>query len=274
VHGWIGNSRKQQMMNQLDKAVLRRFDRVIAVSAKLQRDLVAARVPADKVTLLHNAIVLENYRRTNQRGTLDAIVGRTVARPVLVSIGRLSPEKGHADLIDALAAVVARGRRISAVFAGDGPSRADLTARIQAAGLEHCVHLPGYVQQPARLLEDADLMVLPSHTEGLPNAALEAFALGVPVLATRVGGTPEVVTDGINGRLVPPRSPDRLADGIISYLDDPATWREWARRGRELVDSKFDFKTRTNKLEAIYVETLDAHAARGRQRARSAAGVA
>jgi glycosyltransferase involved in cell wall biosynthesis len=273
AHGFIGNSAKQRFMVWLDKRVMRGFDRVIAVSGKMQRDLIAAGVPASKVTLLHNAIVLEKYRRSSETGALDAVVGRTVPRPALVCIGRLSPEKGHADLVDALTKVAATGRRITAVFAGDGPSRTDLTARIAAAGLQDWIHLPGYVQQPARLLQDADLMVLPSHTEGLPNAALEAFAMEVPVLATRVGGTPEVVTDGETGRLVPPHSPESLAAGIISFLDDPATWRGFTQQARRVVETRFDFKTRTAKLEAIYDDMMHAHAAHGQQLTRSTAGV-
>jgi glycosyltransferase involved in cell wall biosynthesis len=273
AHGFIGNSGKQRFMVALDKRVMRGFDRVIAVSEKMQRDLIAAGVPGSKVTLLHNAIVLEKYRRTGETGALTAAVGRPLPRPALVSIGRLSPEKGHADLVDALAKVAATGRRISAVFAGDGPSRADLTARIQAAGLQDWIHLPGYVQQPARLLQEADLMVLPSHTEGLPNAALEAFAMEVPVLATRVGGTPEVVTDGETGRLVPARSPESLAAGIISFLDDGATWRGFTAEARRVVETRFDFKIRTSKLEAIYDEMMHAHATQGRKLTRSTAGV-
>ena len=273
AHGFISNSAKQRFMIWLDTRAMRRFDRVIAVSGKMQRDLLAAGVPASRVTVLHNAIVLENYRRTGETGALDAVVGRPLPRPALVSIGRLSPEKGHADLVDALAKVAATGRRITAVFAGDGPSRADLTARIQAAGLQDWIHLPGYVQQPARLLQEADLMVLPSHTEGLPNAALEAFAMEVPVLATRVGGTPEVVTDGETGRLVPAHSPESLAAGIISFLDDPATWRGFTRQARRVVEADFDFKSRTAKLEAIYDDMMHAHAAHGRQLTRSTAGV-
>jgi glycosyltransferase involved in cell wall biosynthesis len=271
AHGWIGNSRKGRVMVDLDKRVLRRFDRVIAVSEKMRRDLIAARVPSSKVTLLHNAIVLEKYRRTDERGALDALVGRPLSRPVLVSIGRLSQEKGHADLVDAIALVAKGGRKITAVFAGDGPSRADLEARIRAAALQDWIHLPGYVQQPWQILQEADLMVLPSHTEGLPNAALEAFALEVPVLATNVGGTPEVVTDGATGRLVPAHSPESLAAGIVSFLDDPESWRRRARQGRRLVESQFDFTTRTRKLEAIYVEMMASQAGEG-QLARSGAG--
>ena len=122
AHGWIANSRKGRLMVDLDKRVLGRFDRVIAVSGKLQRDLLDAGVPARKVTLLHNAIVLEKYRRAAGPGALEPLVGKRLPGPILVSIGRLSPEKGHADLIEALALLASRGRYVSAVFAGDGPS--------------------------------------------------------------------------------------------------------------------------------------------------------
>jgi glycosyltransferase involved in cell wall biosynthesis len=260
AHGWIANSRKGRIMVDLDKRVLSRFDRVIAVSGKLRQDLLDAGVPASRVTLLHNAIVLEKYRRTDGAGALESLVGKTLPGPVMVSIGRLSPEKGHADLIDALAIVAGRGRHVATVLAGDGPSREDLEQRIRAAGLLDWVYLPGYINQPARLLQDADLMVLPSHTEGLPNAALEALAMEVPVLATRVGGTPEVVTDGETGRLVPPRAPQEMADAILDYLNDPSKWKRWALRGRQMVEAHFDFRTRTRKLEAMYVELIGSRA--------------
>ena len=254
AHGWIGNSPKQRAMVALDKRVLRYFDRVIAVSTKIQQDLIDARVPAARINLLHNAIVLANYRRNGASGSLESLVGKALPRPVIVSIGRLSPEKGHADLVEALRLVAARGRHVSTVLAGDGPARADIIRQIQAAGLEQWVHLPGYVNEPARLLQDADLMALPSHTEGLPNAALEALAMEVPVLATNVGGTPEVVFDNETGKLVPARSPESLAAGILDFLDDTAKWKRWADQGRRMVEAQFDFNVRTKRLEALYTE--------------------
>ena len=95
-------------------------------------------------------------------------------------------------------------------------------------GLQETVHFPGYVSQPERILEETDLMVLPSHTEGLPNAALEAMAMEVPVLATRVGGTPEVVSDGETGRLVDPRSPEMLARASSSSCPTRRSGERWA----------------------------------------------
>lgn len=262
AHGWIANSRKGRFMVGLDKRVLARFDRVIAVSTKMQRDLLDAGVPSSRVTLLHNAIVLDKYRRTDGPGALEALIGHRPPGPVMVSIGRLSPEKGHADLVDALALAASRGHHLTTVLAGDGPARADVEARIRAAGLQDQVFLPGYVKEPARLLQDADLMVLPSHTEGLPNAALEALAMEVPVLATRVGGTPEVVVDGETGRLVPAHAPQALADGLVDFLQHRDRWRAWARAGRQMVEAQFDFRTRTRKLEALYVEMMESRGQR------------
>ncbi len=255
AHGWIANSPKQRAMVALDKRVMRGFDRVIAVSDRIRQDLVDAGVPPGRIALVHNAIVVENYRRTGA-GTLESIIGRPVSRPVLVSIGRLSPEKGHADLVEALRIVAVRGRQITAVLAGDGPSMSDIVARVRAAGLENSIFLPGYVKSPAQLLEVADLMVLPSHTEGLPNAALEAMIMNVPVLATEVGGTPEVVIDGETGRLVRPHQPEGLANGIIDFLDRREDWRRLADRGRRMVEERFDFNARTRKLEAIYEDLV------------------
>ena len=97
-------------------------------------------------------------------------------------------------------------------------------------------------------------MVLPSHTEGLPNAALEALAMDVPVLATAVGGTPEVITDGETGRLVPPSAPAALASAMSDFLAHRERWQQWATAGRRTVEQRFDFRARTRKMEAIYEE--------------------
>jgi glycosyltransferase involved in cell wall biosynthesis len=139
---------------------------------------------------------------------------------------------------------------------GDGPERPKLIQQINALGLQGTVHLPGYMQEPQRFLEEVDLMVLPSHTEGLPNAALEALLMEVPVLATRVGGTPEVITDGETGRLVPSHSPEALAGGILDFIADSEAWMRMARRGKDMVAANFDFLARTRKLQVIYEELM------------------
>lgn len=256
LHGWIGHGLKRRALIALDKRIVRAFDRVIAVSCQIERELLVAGVPKEKLRMLHNAIVIENYRWTGSHGALHEMIGRCVDPPVIASVGRLSAEKGHADLIEAIHLVKQAGHKISLVLIGDGPERSRLTQQINMLGLQKSVYLPGYIQEPQRLFEEIDLMVLPSHTEGLPNVALEALLMEVPVLATRVGGTPEVITDGKTGRLVSSHSPGELANGILEFLSSPESWKQMAIRGKDMVRTMFDFQARTRKLEVIYTEML------------------
>lgn len=257
LHGWIGNSWKQRALIALDRRLVPRFDAVIAVSGRIRDEAAAAGVPSDRLHLLHNAIVVERYHRTGDTGFLRQLIGRDLPSPIVVSIGRLSPEKGHADLIDALGIAAARGRCLSTVLVGDGPERSRLLEKIKSLNLEGSVHLVGHVESPERVLQEVDLMVLPSHTEGLPNAALEALVMEVPVLATNVGGTPEVVRDGDTGGLVEPRTPAALAAALIDFAIDPSKWKLMAVRGRRLVESQFDFRARTRALESLYLNTVE-----------------
>lgn len=252
LHGWIGNSTKQRLLIGLDRRLVRRFDAVIAVSRQIRDEAEASGVPVERLHVLHNAIVLERYQRSGQTGALSRLLGRELARPVIVSVGRLSREKGHADLVEAIGIAARQGHPMTAVFIGDGSERPRLEEQIAALGLRDAIHLPGYVERPDKLLEGADLAVLPSHTEGLPNAALEALALEVPVLATRVGGTPEVVHDGTTGRLVAAHAPAELAAGLMDFVRDPQAWQAMAREGRRLVERQFNFRARTEALEALY----------------------
>jgi glycosyltransferase involved in cell wall biosynthesis len=260
AHGWIGNGRKDRMMTALDKIALRVFDRVIAVSTPIRDSLRAAGVGERRLRLLHNAIVVERYQRTGQRDFLEQLLGRPLVRPVVTTIGRLSREKGHADLVAALSFVAAQGAAFSAVLVGDGPERRALEQQIDAAGLAGRIFLAGYRTETARILESSDVMVLPSHTEGLPNVALEALLMEVPVIATRVGGTPEVVVDGVTGTLVEPHAPAALAGALAAFIADPGRPVTMARAGRGRVEAEFDFKVRTRRLERIYLELMEAAA--------------
>ena len=150
----------------------------------------------------------------------------------------------------------ALGQRVSLVLAGDGSERPALEAQAAALGIADTTHFIGYVDRPQRVLEETDLMVLPSHTEGLPNAALEALAMTVPVLATAVGGTPEVVVDGETGRLVPAADPQALAREIAHFLAHRDAWREMAERGQQAVERHFDFAARTRRMEALYARLV------------------
>src|SRR5262249_26187231 len=133
-------------------------------------------------------------------------------RHIVVAAGRLSPAKGFADLIDAARLVCDANAHVCFAIFGEGWLHNELQCSVDELGLQERFVLPGFRDDPERLLPWADLFVLPSYTEGLPNVVLEASAAAVPVVATAVGGTPEVVRDGETGYLVPPRDPETLAE--------------------------------------------------------------
>ena len=255
LHGWILNNRKQRLLATVDRWVIRRHERTIAVSEGMKDKLVREGTPPEIIEVLHNCILTDRYRRNGKRGYLSGVLGHPLPGPVIGTVGRLSPEKGHKDFISAAEIVARKGYEGSFVIVGDGTEMDRLREMIASRNLESRIFLTGYLRDTVRILEDLDLMVLPSYTEGLPNVVLEALAMEVPVIATRVGGTPEVIEDGRNGILVPPASPESLAHAIGEFMENPGRLRGMVPCGRTLVETKFDFRERTRKLEAIY-ETI------------------
>ena len=164
-------------------------------------------VPAHRVEVIANGV--EPPRR-------HADPSRRPARGIVVA--NLIEYKGHADLIEALS-LLATPPPLCLV--GEGPERGRLTELIRARGLGHVVTLAGAVPDARDLFEHYEFAVLPSHGEGLPNAILEAMAAGLPVIATAVGGVPEIVSDGVTGILVPSRAPAELAAAIETVAGDP-----------------------------------------------------
>ena len=158
--------------------------------------------------------------------------------------GRLSPEKGFGVFIRAAGSIARADPDVGFVLFGDGPLRADLTRQIATEGLEGRFLMPGFRDDLDRLFPHLDLFVLPSFTEGLPNVVLEAFAAGVPAVATAVGGTPEIIEDGVSGYLVPPGNPNALASRIRDVLGDDGMRRAMARHGQEQVRGHFTFECR------------------------------
>lgn len=173
---------------------------------------------------------------------------RTAGSPdpagVVLYLGRLHPVKGADVLVEALPAVVAAVPGSRFVIAGPAaqPAERALAARLQQRvaelGLGGCVDLPGPVEDPGELLRTARLLVVPSRSEGSPNVVVEAMAAGVPVVATSVGGVPELVDPGQTGLLVPPDDPAALADAVIATLRDPAAAAARAARARQVVTDR------------------------------------
>lgn len=174
----------------------------------------------------------------------------------LLSVGRLVPMKGFDILLYALAQLRDRGRTFTCTIIGEGPERAKLEALRSKLGLVSVVELPGIMVQAdvARHMTDATLMVLPcvvapnGQSDGIPNVLMEAMASGLPVISTRVSGIPELVDDGVSGRLVDPGDAVALADAIESLLTDTDAQERFAKAGRSKVEQEFNIDREASRL--------------------------
>jgi glycosyltransferase involved in cell wall biosynthesis len=176
----------------------------------------------------------------------------------IICVGRLVHHKGHAILLEAIAELARKGVPVRAVIVGDGPKRASLerlTKRLAIA--DRVVFTGGVGQDRIRdLYAEADICCLPSFAEGIPVVLMEAMAIGLPVVTTRIMGIPELVEDGVSGLLVPPGRPTELAHAIERLIDDPAARRRMGSAGRERVVADFDVNRSAEKLSGIFRREL------------------
>lgn len=252
AHGWIANELRGKVKAWLDRVLLRRFDRVIVVSHAVRRRLPRWWVGDRRARVIHNALPFEAF----ERGTAPAVRRAPAsAGPVrLLAVGRLSPEKGFDLLLAAVAEIAQDFPAIELSIAGTGALADALAAQASGLGLINKVKMLGYVNDMKDIYDRTDLVVQSSLTEGLPNVILEVAYLGVPVVATDVGGTREVIEHGVSGWLVRPGSAAEIAAGIRRFLAQPAQFLEMARRGRQRVVDEFSFDARTERQMALYEE--------------------
>ncbi len=194
-----------------------------------------------------------SLREPSRRWTLP--FPRTPA--VILYVANLFPYKGHLDLVEAAAAVTARFPKAHFLLAGrEEGTGGQVRRRIEELGLQEQVRLLGPRDDVPALMAAADLVVHPSHEEGFSNTILEAMSAGKAVVATAVGGIPEAVEDGVTAILVPSRSPERLAEVLVSLLTDPARARAMGEAGRRRVRERFPLEKMVRGIEGLYDELL------------------
>jgi len=257
VHGWILNTARQRAMVAIGSRLLRRFGRVVAVSHDTRRRVLARGVPDDRVVVIHNAIVSENYDpRAVAPGYLRARFGLPTDAVIVGNVGRLSPEKGQRDFLNAAVTLAKDVPGAHFAVVGDGPDRAVLERQAADAGLGGRVLFTGHITDVRPAYRDFDVLALTSHTEGLPNVVLEALCMERPVVATDVGGTGEIVVDGETGLLVGPHSPEEIASGVKRLLGDGDLARRLVANGKTRVLREFSFTNRVTREEAVYRDLL------------------
>ena len=230
---------------------------MVAVSEDLKRFIVQnVGIDSTRITVLYNGVDvplapdpadIETCRREMNLPEIDRVIG---------VVGNLYPVKGHQYLIDAIPAVLERYPNTSFVFAGRGHLESDLKQQVNRLGLDKRVHFLGLRQDIPRILALLDVFVLPSLSEGLSMAILEAMMAGKPVIATRVGGNPEIVLDGETGFLVPPKDSHALGESLIALLKNRQLAVQFSEKGRRRAEVQFSLQTMVNAYEALYEERL------------------
>jgi glycosyltransferase involved in cell wall biosynthesis len=245
---------------RLDQFCTSRCQRVIAVSEHTAEGMrTDEKAPADRLRVIHNGIDFARMKLSSAEAPEQI---RREFLPnggtLLLQVARLHPEKGHEFLFKALPNVIAQaGRPVRLLVAGAGQFESEYRRQVRELRLEDTVVFTGFRRDIADLIAAADVMVLPSVAEAFGLALTEAIYLGTPIVATRVGGIPEVVRDGIDGLLVPPASPEALSKAILRLIQEPLLRHSLAREGRAWISERFQFETMVRRYEAVYQELLD-----------------
>ncbi len=258
AHGWAGHGWKERRIYYpADRRLLGRFPRVVVVSSDMREMLVRCGAKADRTTVVPNGIDAERFRRDD--AAVRAVrqrLGIPGDAVVVGAVGRLESEKNYPLLIQAFRDAAGAVPGMLLLIAGDGSLRNELQGQIQACHLSGQCRLLGQVADVIDLHHALDLFVMCSDNEGSPNAVLEAMAMRTPVIATKVGGIPDLVDSGTTGLLVPRRSQDALARAIVSLAADPALREAMACAARSKVERELSFERRMKRVEGVYDELM------------------
>jgi glycosyltransferase involved in cell wall biosynthesis len=210
-------------------------------------------IPIEKITVIPNGIDASAFSPKLSR---PAGWPQISPVPVIGAVGRLSPEKGQALLLEALSILRQQGKPFHAIMIGEGASRAELFQKTRDLQLEGQVSWVGKQTNIGEWLPFLDIFVLPSHWEGISLALLEAMAAGLPVVATRVGGNPEVVMEGTTGLLTQPNDPLQLADAIRTLIEKPALRQSMGQLGKVRCQENFHIDVIVSRFAGFYRQIL------------------
>ncbi len=231
-------------------------DKIIAVSDDVKKSILELRkIRPAKIETIPYGVDMRRFRKelqTEKRAELglkkdDLIIG---------VVARLDYIKGHIYLIDALPKIKNSYKNVKCVIVGDGESRQKLEERCEKLKLVSDVKFLGFRSDVADILQIFDVFVLPSLSEGLPNVILEAMACSVPVVATAVGGIPEVITDNWNGKLVPPKDSEAIARAISEVFSQNGERKKFTQNAWNLVKEKYSLQRQMKQFDSLYSELL------------------
>lgn len=224
---------------------------IVAISESIGRQLVAGGIPPSLIRTIYEGIDLSLYPRKTAPNPHQA--GYQI---VVGTVAHLSPEKGLRFLVEAAALIPSVGSRLRFVIVGEGQCRGELEDLVREKGLSECFSFTGFQDRTVQSTRSFDMFVLPSLSEGLSSAILTAMACSLPVIATNVGGIPELIKNGDNGLLVPPADPGSLAQAIQQLLDDPEAAFRMGLRGRTRAEEHFTLQRKILETEQLCYSLL------------------
>lgn len=252
THGWNPTNTRERFFFFLDKKILKYFDSIIVVNQWQREHLISKGIAEERLALIHNGIDTNEFKTNGHGETCDRSNFSKQNDFTIGYIGRLSGEKGIETLLKSMKVLIGRHSNLKLHIVGEGPLRKHLENYSNSLGLHHSVVFAGLINDIKKVYKHLDLLALPSETEGMPNVVLEALAMEVPVVATNVGGLPEIIKSGSNGILVEPRNVERLTGAIGSLIMDAKLRERFALEGRKTVCEGFSFEQRMRKEEEVY----------------------
>jgi glycosyltransferase involved in cell wall biosynthesis len=228
-------------------------DHVVTTGQATREQMIQANgFPGDRITSVVTGVDVDALQPSRGPAAVRAPLGIPETAPVVGTLSTLRSWKGHLDLLEALVRLRA-ARDVLGIFVGSGPYEQVIRARIRDLGLGTAVVMTGHREDVADLLSAMDVFAFPSTAnEGVPQAVLQAMAMRRPIVATRIGGIPEIVRDGETGVLVPPKDPGALAKGIAQVLDDPVGAARRVQAATDLVRTHYTCEVMLDKMEGVY----------------------
>jgi glycosyltransferase involved in cell wall biosynthesis len=257
-HGYTETSSLDRIYTRLDRWSLPGAYRVVTVCQPFADKIASFGVARDRISILHNGVkpfvapAAEEVQRARHE------IGLEDHEAMILSVGRLSYEKGHADLVRAAARLAGMPGTspFRVVIVGDGPERATLTKLAAHVGLDKSITFAGFQRDTRPYYALAAVVVVPSHSEGSPNVVLEAMAAGLPIVANRVGGVPEIIEDGVTGLLVESRNPEAMAKTIFQLLSNTDLRSRLGSAARAKAESAHTPEGYRRALVGFYQQTL------------------
>ncbi len=258
-HGFISNDLHLSLYNRLDRFILRFVHKIIAVSDGIKCELIGSGINESRIIVLQNAVngSYSNESFARNRQAIRASCGIAENDFVVGYVGRLSEEKGVKYLIEAISTLNRYGTLLKLLIIGEGQQRKNLEDLVKKTNIEDSVIFAGFQNDIEKWLPAMDAFVLPSLTEGTPVSLLEAMAYGIPVIASSVGGVPDVVDSRRNGLLVSPGKPEEISNAIRLLYKDKNLGNNLSKEAQKTMKLKYNVGNWINKIETEYLKIPD-----------------